>query len=123
MIKEQILEVVEVRHANEQAFQIALADWRLVTTTPEDHPSWIQFYANAFQDALRKANARRKETLSQMSIDDWRAAVHREMRADMWYQETAPDSGATLSFSPEVEAMSASRNGNGHHPKVSAAAV
>ena len=46
----------------------------------------MQFYANALQDALRKANARRKETLSQMTVEDWRLAVSREMRADMWYQ-------------------------------------
>jgi hypothetical protein len=123
VLKEQILETVEVRHANEQAFQTALMDWQGVTTAPEDFPSWMQFYANALQDALRKANARRKETLSQMTIDDWRMAVGREMRAEIWYQDVTPDNRATLSFSPDVEAISASSNGNGHHPKVSAAAV
>ena len=123
MIKEQILEAVEVRHANEQAFQIALADWQVVTATPEDFPTWMQFYANALQDALRKANARRKETLNQMTVEDWRLAVGREMRADMWYQNAEPENGASLSFSHAVEAITVSSNGNGTHPKVNAAAV
>jgi hypothetical protein len=49
--------------------------------------------------------------------------IRREMRAEIWYQDVTPDNRATLSFSPDVEAISASSNGNGHHPKVSAAAV
>jgi hypothetical protein len=123
VIKEQILEAIEVRHANEQAFQTALGDWRLVTAVPEDFPLWMQFYANALQDALRKANARRKEALSQMTKEDWRLAVAREMRADMWYQNVESENGPSLSFSHAVEAITASSNGNGNHPKVSAAAV
>jgi D-ribose pyranose/furanose isomerase RbsD len=65
IIKEQILEAVEVRHANERAFQAALEEWQTATAMPEGYP-----YANALQDALRKANARRKETLSQMTVKD-----------------------------------------------------
>jgi hypothetical protein len=58
-----------------------------------------------------------------MTVEDWRLAVGHEMRADMWYQNTEPDSGSALSFPHAVEAISASSNGNGSHPKVSAAAV
>ena len=95
----------------------------MVTAAPEDQPFWMQFYANALQDALRRANARRRETLNQMTIDDWRVAVHREMRADMWYQGDEHESETPLPFSPTVETISASSNGNGNHPKVSVAAV
>jgi hypothetical protein len=123
VMKEQILEAIEIRHANERAFQVALGEWQIATATPEESPTWMQFYANALQDALRKANTRRKETLSQMTVDDWRLAVSREMRADMWYQSTEPENGSPLSFSHAVEAITASSNGNGTHPKVSAAAV
>ena len=70
VIKEQILETVEVRHANERAFQVALEEWQTATATPEEYPTWMQFYANALQDALRKANARRKEIFSQMNVED-----------------------------------------------------
>jgi hypothetical protein len=100
-----------------------LEEWQTATAMPEEYPTWMQFYANALQDALRKANARRKETLSQMGIEDWRLAVGREMRADMWYQSTEPENGSALSFSHAVEAITASSNGNGTHPKVSATAV
>ena len=64
--------------------QAALEEWQIATTKPEEYPAWMQFYANALQDVLRKANARRKETLSQMNVEDWRLAVGREMRADRW---------------------------------------
>jgi hypothetical protein len=123
VIKEQILETVEVRHANERAFQVALEEWQTATALPEEYPTWLQFYANALQDALRKANVRRKETLRQMTVEDWQLAVHHEMRADMWYQSAERDSGSSLSFSHAVEAITASNNGNSTHPKVSTAAV
>ena len=123
VLKEQMLETVKHRHANEHAFQVSLDEWQAATSEPERHPMWAQFYANALRDALRKANARRKETLSQMTIDDWRVIVHREMRADMWYQDVEQEGGPAASFSPAIEAISASSNGNGNHPKVSVAAV
>ena len=123
VMKEQILETIEIRHANERAYQFALEEWQVATAMPEEYPTWMQFYANALQDALRKANARRKETLSQMTVEDWRLAVGREIRADMWYQNAESDNGSSLSFSHAVEAITASSNGNGTHPKVSAAAV
>jgi len=61
VIKEQILETIEVRHANERVYQTALEDWKTATSIPETHPAWSQFHANALQDTLRKANARRKK--------------------------------------------------------------
>lgn len=53
VIKEQILESIEIRHANEQSFQTALAEWRVLTVTPEYHPLWRQVHANALQDTQR----------------------------------------------------------------------
>src|SRR5690606_22934875 len=87
VLKEQVLESIEQRHADERAFQIALAEWQAATAAPEDHPQWSQFYANALRDALLKANARRREALGEMTIDDWRAAVYRETQADLWYED------------------------------------
>ncbi len=122
VLKGQILEAVEQRHAAERAYQTALADWQAAAVEPEQHPQWTQFYANALQDALRRANARRKETLATMTQTDWRLAVHREMQADLWYGEPescerpSPDTMVVSEFS------SLRRNSNGIHPKVTAAA-
>jgi hypothetical protein len=123
VLKEQALESIERRHSNEYAFQAALTDWQIAVSDPENHPQWVQFYANALRDALRKVNNRRQETLKQMTVDNWRSVVHREMRADMWYQNVRQDNGPSLSFSHAVEEITTSSNGNSTHPKVSATAV
>ncbi len=120
VLKGQMLETIEHRHATERAYQAALADWQAAAAEPEQHPGWSQFYANALQDALRKANTRRKEILAAMTQDDWRLAVNQEMQADRWYVE--PDER------PKPEAVilgdlsSLRRNGNNATPKVTAAA-
>lgn len=117
VLKEQVLESIEQRHADERAFQIALAEWQAATAAPEDHPQWSQFYANALRDALLKANARRREALGEMTIDDWRAAVYRETQADLWYEDPQCDDEPPTALNGDP----IRRNGNGTHPKVSAA--
>lgn len=123
VLKGQILEAIEQRHGTERAYQSALADWQAMTAEPEQLPDWSQFHANALQDALRKANVRRKEILDQMTIEDWRIVVGREMRADRWYQDAEQDEGKVFPLSSAMEAIAASRNGNDHHPKVIVSAV
>jgi hypothetical protein len=87
VLKEQMLESISQRHANEFAFQEALHIWQLATNAPENHSRWSQFYANALRDALRKANARRKEALEVITVADWRTLVYREQQADAWYED------------------------------------
>ena len=120
VLKEQMLETIEQRHMTERAYQHALSEWQTATAIPEDHAQWPQFYANALRDALRKANNRRQETLASMTQDDWRAAVTREMQAELWYwmpddEPIRPDEAS--------DNLPARRNGSTAHPKVSAAAV
>jgi hypothetical protein len=121
VLKEQVPESIEQRHADERAFREALAEWQTDTASPEDHPQWMQFYANALRDALRKANNRRKETLSQITQENWCVAVTREMRADLWYQDMGQDGEETQPFITAVEAITTSRNGNCSSPKVTVA--
>ncbi|MBN1454068.1 MAG: hypothetical protein JW963_23835 [Anaerolineales bacterium] len=120
VLKEQALESIERRHANERVFQAALTDWQVAVSDPEDHPQWLQFYANALRDALRKANNRRQEVLSQMTRDDWCAAVTREMEAEQWYEQPEQDETLSEAQSPALDAPIASHNGNS--PKVTVAA-
>ena len=112
VLKEQALESIEQRHADERAFREALAEWQTDTASPEDHPQWVQFYANALRDALWKANNRRQEKLSQMTQDDWRVAVTREMDADLWYEHHEQDEALPLIQVSGINTLTASRNGN-----------
>ena len=87
VLKEQLLESIEMRHANERAFQEAVNDWQTATANPENHPHWMQFYANALRDSIRKVNNRRKDALASLNTADWRALVYRELQADSWYAQ------------------------------------
>ncbi len=93
ILKEQLLGAIETRHANERAFQTALADWQAATAAPEEHPAWSQCYANALRDELRKANYRRQEALAGLTTADWRMLVYRELQAEQWYSEPGDGSG------------------------------
>jgi hypothetical protein len=123
VLKGQMLEAIEHRHAAEYAYQSALADWQAMTAEPEQFPDWPQFHANALQDALRKANARHKETLVAMTQADWRLAVYREMRADLWYAE--PEETEQLAnnqtFDHLDDLLLSRRDGGSAVPKVIAA--
>lgn len=97
VLKEQLLHAVARRHANEQAYQTALADWLNATAEPEVSPRWAASYANALKQMLIDTNGRgtgamrRRELMAGLTSDDWRLLVYREMQADEWYQD--PDGG------------------------------
>ena len=95
-----------------------------MTAEPEQLAEWPQFHANALQDAVRKVNARRKETLAAMTQADWRLAVYREIQADLWYVEPEeterPATHVALDHLDDLS--SPRRNGSGAVPKVIAAA-
>ncbi len=120
VLKEQALENIKQRHADERAFREALAEWQTDTASPEEHPQWVQFYANALRDALRKTNNRRQELLSQMTRNDWRIIVTREMQADLWYEGPDQFEGLREISTVNANALIAGRNGNS--PKVIVAA-
>lgn len=113
VLKEQMLEAIGQRHANERAYQDALAEWQIATGDPEAHPRWAQFYANALQDALRRANSRRKDVLGAMTTADWRAAVWREFQAEAWFAPPEPETPGRP-MTPPVLAASGNGHGNGH---------
>jgi hypothetical protein len=121
VLKEQVLEAMERRHADERAFQAALTDWQFAVSDPEEHPQWRQFYANALRDALRRTNNRRQETLTQMTQDDWRIAVTQEIETDLWYEQPDEDEISLEAQPLNTNTFLASRNGNS--PKAFAAAV
>lgn len=116
VLKEQLLESIEMRHANERAYQEAVNLWQASTANPESHPNWMQFYANALRDAIRKANNRRKDALASLTTADWRALVYRELQADNWYSTPIKETPITeIQESTEVDInpLAMSVNGNG----------
>jgi hypothetical protein len=78
----------------------------------------VQFYANALRNALSKANSRRQEMLSSLTLVDWRALVLREVQADQWYADSQADN---VPDDPREEqlpvplSLSMRRNGHGVH--------
>ncbi len=125
VLKEQMLESIELRHANERAYQEAVNEWQRAAVDPEAHPRWMQFYANALRDALRKGNSRRREAVEALTNGDWRALVYRELQADDWYETPEASAAPVLVAVQEeggvVEAtrpLALSVNGNGSHHEV-----
>jgi hypothetical protein len=126
-----ILEALRNRHANEQAYQTALAEWLAQTADPDKSPRWRTSYANALREVLREVNGTgrgqkdRREYMSALRGPEWSALVWREMQADAWFQEVAPAApfgmGSSAPVSPPVEASPAptaipaiaTANGNG----------
>jgi len=118
VLKEQMLEAIELRHANERAYQEALNEWQRATVNPEAHSQWMQFYANALRDSLRKANNRRRELLEALNTADWRALIYRELQADNWYEQPsveAPAATVEVEVVPEQRPLAVITNGNGRH--------
>ena len=118
VLKEQILEAIELRHANERAYQEAVDEWQRATANPEAHGQWMQFYANALRDALRKANNRRREAVQALTTGDWRVLVYRELQADNWYQQPSPDSQTNVverEVVIEPSPLALAINGHGNH--------
>jgi hypothetical protein len=122
VLKEQMLESIEMRHANERAYQEAINEWQRSAINPEAHPRWMQFYANAIRDALRKGNSRRREAVEALTNGDWRALVYRELQADNWYETPEAPTAPVLMESPDeggvveiARPLAVSVNGNGSH--------
>lgn len=121
-----VLDSIESRHANERAYQEALASWHESTARPEDSPRYNSAYANALKAALIASNARnrggqeRREIMASLSSAQWRALIDREIRADDWYSnaEDAVTINPTIHHQlkepvPVVELVM--MNGNGKH--------
>lgn len=121
VLKEQLLDSIQTRHSNERAYQEAYNLWRAASSQSEDHPQWMQFYANALRDSIRKANNRRKDALAILSTEDWRQLIFRELQADSWFahptasQETSSGATEVVEIPPVPLAM-ATVNNNGNHP-------
>ncbi len=123
VLKEQLLEATEHRHATERTCQMALNEWHKATAHPENYPKWSQFHANALRDMLSKTNNRRQETLAALTTADWRALVYRELQTEQWYTTPGEDYIPTRmvqEMEPVPLSVLSKRNGNGVHASAGA---
>jgi len=84
VLKERLLDVMQTRHANEEAYKIALGAWQAKIDAPESEPAWTRFYWNALRDAIYKANARTRgrDARNALSTQDWNQLLQRELQSD-----------------------------------------
>lgn len=101
ILKGQILDAIQDRHAAADAFQKAHDAWATETAEAKNawrdafdnahlHHSWMRVSANALREALRRANAQRTTVLRELTDADWLALVGREMNADAWFERAQP---------------------------------
>lgn len=89
VLKQLMLDEITARFADEQAYQQALSEWKQASARPEQHPQYLQLYANELWDSILKANARReaaKTWLLGLSSRDKTLVVKGEMSADSWLE-------------------------------------
>jgi len=97
ILKTQMLHSIEARHEAQRTFAgahnawsadytDALRAWQSAYDHAHEHASWMRVQANALRDALRKANARSSAVLREITDDDWRSLILREVAADAWYE-------------------------------------
>lgn len=84
VLKERLLEIMEMRHTNEDAYKDALSKWQAKMDAPESEPAWTRYYWNALRDAIYKANARTKgrDARNALSTQEWNMLLQRELHAD-----------------------------------------
>lgn len=84
VLKERLLDYMQIRHANEAAYKDALRGWQVKIDAPENEPAWTRFYWNALRDAVYKANARTRgrDARNALSTQEWNLLLQRELQAD-----------------------------------------
>lgn len=73
---------LERRQADDNAFELARAEWQQMADNIADHPDWSAVWANALRDALLRYNSL---TVDALTPDEWRAVVGAEMNAEQWW--------------------------------------
>lgn len=70
-------------------YEAALMAWTERRANAHQHEDWPRTLANSLRDALRAANRRSYAKLRELTNEDWRVLVLREMHAEDWYIQTS----------------------------------
>ena len=103
VLKSQMLDTISARHTAHAAYTQALNDWRMRIEHAEQEAAWMRTYANALRDAFGDANKRRTAVMREISNDEWRMLINRELRADAWYVEAEERAQAEARAQDEAE--------------------
>jgi hypothetical protein len=114
ILKAQLLNAMERRHANTRAYQMALNAWKTATAHTESDPRYQPALNNALRDFLREDNGKgagataRKEYMAGLVLVDWQRLVKRERMADEWYAD--PDASAVSAVPVHVKPVHSVRS-------------
>lgn len=101
------LDDIARHHANEKAYQHALAEYNAIAHDPEASEDWRPVFMHALKAALTRANTgggagvtKRREIIAAMNGFHWRQLVEAELRADDWTALEASAPAATQVVQP-----------------------
>lgn len=138
VLKSLSLHDIENRHAAKTDYDTQYAAWQARIANAHQDASWMQIVANELRDAIRRFNSRSYKKLRELTNEDWRVLVMRELNADNWYaqsvqaEQPAPPANDTKPHSsekrpaPRVRAIKqavGTSNSNGRHTDEFANAV
>lgn len=106
VLKAQVLDQVEARHAIAVRHAQALAVWRTAFDGADSDSAWDRTLANCLRDALREANRSSRALLRELDREDWIALIVRERTAEEWW-DVQPDA-------PRLSAPAAGVTPDGH---------
>lgn len=126
VLKEQFLETIQQRHADQRAFEEATNNYLDATRDPESDPIFTKYFA----EAIKLAHASKRGQVRQareLTREQWIAVVNREMYEESWWMETDEEPAIADDDTQEVQAVYqedpfrpnangnavAARNGNG----------
>jgi Trp operon repressor len=83
-LKYRLLDKAGQRYQAKAAYDEAMQDWRALVASIEDQSGWIATWANVLWDAW--CHGKRRDLVAEITLDERRAIVLREMQADRWFE-------------------------------------
>lgn len=87
VLKAQALHDIESAEKARQAYQKSVKEWTDKRDNAEFSDKWLRVVATALKQAIMDANAKKTAVLREVTDEEWRALVVREMRADGWWAD------------------------------------
>lgn len=96
VLKTQSLHEIESRQSAHNKFDEAMTNWLMVKANAESQPQWTRQLATALKQAYRDVDKRRTKVFAELSDEEWRMLIVREMQADAWWSDTSVQEASAL---------------------------